>query len=134
MLDLNLRARSRPDLKKELLITFDKIFYHQDPNEEINKLEKEHFEHSLNSIKIIATLSQLFIIEQEYCYYRESNYNPPTLFYQGWIRAFIDGYKEIDLLSLSLGSRQPPPAKYTDKENKKSKKYDKNLRMLWYLS
>ncbi len=133
MLDLNLRARSRPDLKREMLLVFDKIFYHNYPESEIKKLSKEHFEHSLNPLEIIANLSQLFIIEQEYCYYKESNYIPPTLFYQGWVRAFIDGYKEVDIMSLSLGNRQPPPKDYTNKENKKGKDFEENLEPLWYL-
>ena len=65
MIDLNLRARSRPDLKKELLTIFDNIFYGKDPDEEIKKIASEEFAHYLNSIRIIANLAQLFIIEQE---------------------------------------------------------------------
>ena len=38
MIDLNLRVRSRLDLKKELLIAFDKIYYHEDPDLAIIKL------------------------------------------------------------------------------------------------
>jgi len=137
MIDLNLRARSRPDLKKNLLLAFDNIFYHEDPDEAIKNLAKEHFDHFLNPLKIIANLSQLFIIEQEYCYNKPSNYIPPTLFYQGWVRAFIDNRDEIDKMSLSLGKLQPPPHQYTEKENAnpRNKKYDPNFRSkpLWYL-
>jgi len=133
MIDLNLRTRSRPDLKKELLTIFDNIFYGKDPDKEIQKLKNEKFEHYLNSLKIISCLHQLFIVEQEYCYHRESNFSPPTLFFQGWIREFIDSPKEIDNLCMSVANRQPPIAKYTDKENKKSKKYDPEISKLWYL-
>jgi len=137
MIDLNLRARSRPELKKDLLLAFDKIFYHEDPDEVIKNLAKEHFEHFLDPLKVIANLSQLFIIEQEYCYNKPSNYIPPTLFYQGWVRAFIDNRKQIDDMSLSVGKLQPPPRQYTEKENAnpRNKKYDPNFRskMLWYL-
>lgn len=31
LIDLNLRVRSRPDLKRTLLLAFDKIFYGDDP-------------------------------------------------------------------------------------------------------
>src|SRR3989344_3789750 len=48
MIDLFLRSRSRPDLKKELLLTFDKIFYGEDPNIVLKKLESEKFEHYLS--------------------------------------------------------------------------------------
>lgn len=134
MIDLNLRTRSRPDLKKELLIIFDNIFYGKDPDMEILGIKDEQFEHFLNPLKIIACLHQLFIIEQEYCYHKESKFNPPTLFYQGWVREFIDSPKEIDNLCMSVANRQPPIAKYTEKENKKSKKYDPTIGKLWYLN
>lgn len=136
MIDLNLRVRSRPDLKRELLVAFDKIFYHEEPDTVIAKLANEKFEHFLNPLKIIATLSQLFIIEQEYCYNKPSNYIPPTLFYQGWLRAFIDAKTPIDIMSLSIGQFRPPPNQYTEKENEnpKNKKYDPNHKLLWYFA
>lgn len=133
MIDLNLRTRSRPDLKKATLTIFDNIFYGKDPDEEIKKVAHEKFEHFLNSVKIIACLAQLFIIEQEYCYHKESRFEPPTLFFQGWIREFIDSPKEIDNLCMSVCSGQPPKTQYTDKENKKHKNYNKDRKELWYL-
>jgi len=133
MLDLNLRVRSRPDLKNDLLNSFDDIYYRKNSIVSIQNLESEKFEHFLNPIKVIAILSQLFIIEQDFNYDRESNFEPPTLFYQGWIRQFIDNTKEIDNLAMSLCNRQPPSAKYTNLENKKSKKFIEQLPRLWYL-
>ncbi len=133
MIDLNLRVRCRPDLRKELLRLFDKIFYGEDPDVLINSIKGEKFEHYLNSIKIIATLSQLFIIEQNYGYNKESKFEPPTLFYQGWIREFIASPKEIDNLCMSVCSFRPPSAQYTSRENKKSKKYEEELKELWYI-
>lgn len=133
MIDLNLRVRSRGDLKEKLLIAFDNIFYGKDPLKELKDLKVEKFEHYLNSLSIIGVLSQLFIVEQEYCYHRESNFAPPTLFYQGWIREFIDNPKEIDNLCMSVCSGQPPLAKYVALENKKNRNFVKNLQSLWYL-
>lgn len=134
MIDLNLRARSRQDLKRELLIAFDNIFYGKDPEKELNKLSKEKFEHYLNDLVIIGILAQLFIIEQEYGYNKESMFEPPTLFFQGWIREFIDNPKEIDNLCMSVCNGQPPITKYTDKENKKNKKFIiKEPTPAWYL-
>jgi len=134
MIDLNLRVRSREDLKKDLLLAFDNIFYGKDPEKELAKLSKEKFEHYLNDLVIIGILAQLFIIEQEYGYHRESMFEPPTLFFQGWIREFIDNPKEIDNLCMSVCNGQPPITKYTDKENKKHKKHDPKLKALWYLN
>jgi len=133
MIDLNLRARSRQDLKKELLLAFDNIFYGKDPEKELDKLSKEKFEHYLNDLVIIGILSQLFIIEQEYGYHKESMFSPPTLFFQGWIREFIDNPKEIDNLCMSVCNGQPPITKYTYKENGKHKNYEAKLKPLWYL-
>lgn len=133
MIDLNLRVRSRPDLKKDLLLAFDNIFYGKDPEKELSKLQKEKFEHYLNDLTIIGVLAQLFILEQEYCYHKESKFEPPTLFFQGWIREFIDNPKEIDNLCMSVCNGQPPISKYTSKENRKNRLYVKDLPALWYL-
>ena len=132
LIDLNLRTRSRPDLKRKLLQAFDNVFYGRDPEEELNKLGEERFEHFLNNIEIILTLAQLFLIEQEINYLKESKFDPGNLFLQGWIREFIDSPKEIDNLCMSVANRQPPKTKYTYKENKKHKKFDKNFKPLWY--
>ena len=74
MIDLNLRVRSRPDLKKQLLSAFDNIYYGKDPEQELRILEKEKFEHFLNKIMLIGILSQLFHIEQEYNYNKIINH------------------------------------------------------------
>ena len=134
MIDLNLRTRSNPNLKEKLLTIFDNIFYGKDPDEEIKLLEKEEFKHYLNTLRIIANLSQLFLIEQELNYTRESNFDPKNLFFQGWIREFIDSPKEIDNMCMSVCRFQPPRTQYTNKENKKHKDYEKNLKSLWYLN
>lgn len=133
MIDLNLRTRSRADLKEELLIAFDNIFYGKDPEKELFKLSKEKFEHYLNDLIIIGVLSQLFIIEQEYGYNKESKFEPATLFFQGWIRSFIDSPKEIDNLCMSVCNGQPPKASYVNEENKKSPKWRiKEPSPAWY--
>lgn len=135
LIDLNLRTRCRPELKENLLLAFDNIFYGKDPVDELKELDAEYFEHRLNPIAITGVLAQLFFIEQEYGYVsnRESNYDPPTLFFQGWIREFIDNPKEIDNLCMSVCKFQPPSSKYTIAENKKSTKYRSGLDELWYL-
>lgn len=134
-IDLNLRVRSRPDLTNRLLGAFDKIFAGEDPEIVLREFSKEKFEFELNRIQVIGVLSQLFIIEQEYGYNKDSKYDPPSLFYQGWVREFIHNPKEIDNLCMSVSKGQPPTAKYVSVENKKSHKYDllKLMKPLWYL-
>jgi hypothetical protein len=133
MIDLNLRVRSNPDIKQKLCTCFDNIFYGKDPDQKIQVLLQEDFQHYLNPLRIIANLSQLFIIEQDYCYNKESNFDPPTLFYQRWIREFIVNIKEIDNLCMSVCQFRPPAVRYTSKENKKHKKYNPDVKPLWYL-
>ncbi|HII15279.1 MAG TPA: hypothetical protein HA362_03115 [Nanoarchaeota archaeon] len=133
LIDLNLRIRSRSELKEKLLIAFDNIFYGKDPEEELKQLEKEKFAHYLNNLTLMGVLAQLFIIEQEHGYHKESNFDPPSLFLQGWIREFIDSPKEIDNMCMSVCSGQPPKADYVNKENKKGNKFVKDLKPLWYL-
>lgn len=133
-IDLNLRVRSRPDLKNKLLLAFDNICYGANPETELKELAKENFEHSLNDLQVTGVLVQLLFIEQEYNYtIKESKYEPRTLFFQGWLREFIDNPKEIDNLCMSVCRGQPPMTKYTSKENGKHKKFVKNLNDLWYL-
>ena len=132
-IDLNLRIRSNPQSKRDLLLAFDNIFYGEDPEKELTNLSKLSFEHYLNDLIIIGVLAQLFIIEQEHGYHKESKFEPPTLFFQGWIREVIDNPKEIDNLCMSVCNGQPPLAKYVKLENKKDKKYNPNLSELWYL-
>ncbi len=133
LIDLNLRARSRPDLKRDLFYAFDSIYYGKDPENVLNKLRYENFQFYLNDIIVIGILHQLFLIEQEYSYNRESHFDPPNLFLQGWAREFIDSKKEIDNMVMSVAHGQPPLNKYVSKENKKDKNYIKNLSELWYL-
>jgi hypothetical protein len=133
LIDLNLRARSRPDLIKELLIAFDNIFYGKDPEIELKKLSKERFGHYLNDIMIIGVLSQTLILEQEYGYHKPSNYNPASLYLQGWIRAFINNSKEIDTLLARICGNNPPDSKYTCEDDKNHKKYSKKEDPIWYL-
>ena len=75
----------------------------------------------------------MFIIEQEYAYAKESKFGPSALFFQGWVREFIHSPKEIDNLCMSVCRGQPPQARYTFKENKKNKKFEENLKPLWYI-
>lgn len=133
LIDLNLRAKSRPDLKGRLFDLFDTIFHGSDPEEEIKKFQGEEFPLYLNSLKIITQLAQLLLIEQELYYPRESKFDPPSLFLQGWIRQFIDSPREMDIMCMSVARYQPPKVKYTSKDNKKHKDYTKNLPRRWYL-
>ena len=133
MIDLHLRVISRPDLRVKLLLAFDKIFDKEDSVEAIKGLEQEEFRHYLNSLKVIAVLDQLFLIEQELNYTKESKYNPVTLFYQGWVRQSINTQKEIDNLVMSICRRQPPNVKYTHQQDRNHKKFKEKPEELWYL-
>lgn len=133
LIDLNLRVRSVPGQREHLLKIFDRIFYGHDPAETINDYCCNTNEQSLNNIEITAHLAQLFIVEQAYCYNRESKFDPKGLFFQGWVREFIDNPKEIDNLCMSVCKGQPAKVQYTCKENRKHKKFNPSVKMLWYI-
>jgi hypothetical protein len=135
LIDLFLRSRSRPDLKKSILLAFDNIFYGADPDKELRILKNEPFEHHIEeSLVVVGHLAQLFKIEQEYSYNKKSNFDPRSLYLQGWLRQFVDAGKEVDDLLVGITSRHPPPAKYVNLENKmNAKKYVSDLKPLWYL-
>jgi hypothetical protein len=133
LIDLSLKVKAQPKLKERMLLAFDNIYYGHDPIKEVEQFRDITFPHFLNSMDIIASLSQLFLIEQELNYSRESHFDPKGLFYQGWVREFIDSPKEIEIMCVSAARGQPPNTRYTVRENKKSKKYQPNLEPLWYL-
>lgn len=135
MIDLDLRVRSRPDLREKLAKAFDDIFYGTDPDDAIAGLKDEKFEHFLNSLEITAHLSQLFLLEQAYGYKKDSKYyDPKTLFYQGWVRQVLMSGNEIDNLMMSIASGNTPRVGYTYGDNKKHKKHLDHPESLWWLN
>jgi len=102
LIDLNLRIKSRLDLKNKLLSAFDSIYYGEDPEKALYSLNEENFNLYLNNLMIVGILHQLLLLEQEYSYNKESHFDPPSLFLQGWVREFIDSPKEIDNMCMSV--------------------------------
>lgn len=135
MIDLNLRIRSNPEQKENLLNLFDNIFYKKDYSSYLEELSNITFDHFLYEIEIISALYVLFLIEQDYNYPDwKSNYNPKTLFLHWWIRQFIADWKEIDNLVMSVCRWQPPMVKYTCQDDLNHKKYNIDRDKLWYLN
>ncbi len=134
LIDLNLRVKSRYDLRDKLLLAFDSIYYGKDPEQVLQALNGEIFNLYLNDLIVIGILHQLFLLEQEYSYNKESHFDPPSLFLQGWVREFIDSAKEIDNMCMSVAHGQPPMSKYVSMENEKDKKHKIDLRALWYIN
>lgn len=133
MLDLNLRVRWNSDTKRDLLLLFDAIFYKDDYSDFLSHVKSIKFEHFLYDISIISTLYILLLIEQDYNYPADkSKFNPATLFLHGWVRQFICNVKEIDNMTMSVCSRQPPLTQFTRQDNKKHKDFNENRRALWY--
>ena len=132
-IDLGLRSKCRPDLKRSLCHALDDIYYGESVRKAVSQLVDEEFTLQLDTIEVICCLAQLFVIEQDFNYLGESKFEPKTLFFQGYIRSFLDGFKEIDNLSMSVAKGQPPLVKYTALENKKHKKYTEKRQRLWYL-
>jgi hypothetical protein len=133
LIDLKLRVREFPQVKEELLIAFDKIFYGEDPLFAIKPLTHICFTQYINPIDITAILAQLFIIEQDIGYGGKSTFDPPSLYIHGWIRTFIASEQEIDQIVYRICRNTPPAVKYTCQDNKNHRNYIPNAECLWYL-
>ncbi len=134
MIDLYLRVRSTPALKRQLAEAMEAIFAGEDPSKVAGRFPENSFEHFLQPLVITLYLSQLFIIEQAHGYAKESRYNPRTLFYQGWVRQIICTDRDIDNLLISLSRGQPPNVGYTSLSDQNHKKYDPAAPGLWWFS
>lgn len=133
LISLNLWKRNNPEIIHDLLLAFDKIFYGEDPNLAIEPLHKYELKSGINDIETIAHLAQLFIVEQNYGYAGVSNYDPPSLYLQGWIRTFIASDHAIDNIIWRICRNTPPAKMFTAKDNKKESAYEENPIPLWYL-
>ena len=132
-IDLKLRVMEHPDLKEELLEAFDRIFYGEDPCTAIATVKKNNYTLCLNSLDVIAHLAQLFLLEQNEGFGRKSKYSPPSLYLQGWIRAFLNEPSAIDDLLKALTRNNPPKVKYTKNDDRNHKDFDSSAESLWYL-
>lgn len=133
LIDLKLRSREIPQLREELLLAFDKIFYGEEPLLAIESLANVRFTQYINPLDITAILAQLFIIEQDIGYGTRSTFNPPSLYIHGWIRTFIDSEQEIDQIVYRICRNTPPAVKYTCQDNRNHPKYNPNAEYLWYV-
>lgn len=135
LLDFKLRVMEYPELKEKLLLLGDLIFYGCDPIEAIQKSGLDHieFHNCISDLPVIATLLQLFILEQDYGYGRKSNYQPRSLYLQGWLREFVASHKQIDELTTRICRGNPPQAKYTREDDENHRLYNPHSQPLWYL-
>lgn len=133
LIDLKLRSRELPELRDDLLLVFDKIFYGEEPLLAIEPLTNVRFTQYINPLDITAILAQLFIIEQDIGYGTRSTFNPPSLYIHGWIRTFIDSEQEIDQIVYRICRNTPPAVKYTCQDNRNHPKYNPNAEYLWYV-
>ena len=133
LIDLNFRTRANPEATRSFLKAFDEIHGGRDPQQAIMDLPDEDGSFNLSPLWVTALLAQMFYAEQRLYYPRESKFDPPSLFLHGWVRAFINHHKALDIMCMSVARYQPPPAKYTRKENRKSRHFDPSAGLLWYL-
>lgn len=135
LINLKLMVMNQPELVDDLSIAFDKIFYKEDP---INVTKNINItKRYIDDLDITAVLTQLFLIEQEVSFAGESKYDPKSLWFQGWIRTFLNEPKEIEKVVKSIfgfgGTYGAPKEAYTKQDNKKKpKSYNPNAQPLWY--
>lgn len=132
-IDLKLRVMEQPEQREVLLEAFDNIFYGKDPFVAVREIRDHKFNLCLNSIETIACLAQLFLLEQNEGFGKKSKYNPPSLYLQGWIRAFLYEQSTIDDLLKGLTRYNPPKEKYTEKDDRNLETFETDVKPLWYL-
>lgn len=131
LLDLEFKLRFYPNYKEDLMLAFDRLYYGEDPNKISEDFKNLKFSKELKSLKYDLYLAQLFFAEQEVGYHFNSKFDPKYLYLQGWIRCVLSRELEIDKLLWSA-TRNPPPVRFTKKDNKKHKEYDPYVKPLWW--
>ena len=133
LLDLEFKLRFYPEYKEELMIAFDRLYYGDDPDKISSEFNHLKFREELRDLKYDLYLTQLFFAEQEIGYHFNSKFNPKYLYLQGWIRCVFSREMEIDKLLWSA-TRNPPPVKFTKKDNKNHKEYNPDVKPLWWIN
>ena len=132
LLDLEFKLRFYPEYKKHLMTAFDRLYYGEDPDSIAEDFKHLKFRKELRDLKYDLYLAQLFFAEQEVGYHFKAKVNPKYLYLQGWIRCVLSREMEIDKVLWSA-TRNPPPAKFTKKDNRNHKKYDPDAKPLWWV-
>ena len=130
--DLIFLRRARPDKTEQLLSAFDDVFYGEDPCVVYDHVKNIELPDLLRPLDYDLCLHQLFIAEQAIGYKRESQFEPKYLFLQGYVRAILCGYEEVDKLLWSATSKPPSP-RYTKEDDSNRKEFNKGRKRLWYL-
>ena len=133
LLDLEFKLLFYPEYKKDLMIAFDRLYYGEDPDVIDNDFKHLTFRKELRDLKYDLYLAQLFFAEQAVSYHFKSKFDPKYLYLQGWIRCVLSREMEIDKLLWSA-TRNPPPVRFTKKDNRNHKEYDPNAKPLWWTS
>lgn len=131
LLDLEFKMLFRPEYKEDLLLIFDELFYGEDPDVLYEEVKDLQYPKELRDLRYDLYLTQLFFVEQAVSYSFKSRFDPKYLYLQGWIRCLLMREMEIDKLLWSA-MRNPPPVKFTKKDNRMHREYDPNVGPLWY--
>lgn len=135
LINLKLMVMNQPEIADELSIAFDRIFYKEDPLQVTKNISIS--KRYIDDLDVTAVLAQLFLIEQEIGFAGESKYDPKSLWFQGWVRTFLNEPKEIEKVVKSIfgfgGAYGAPKEAYTKQDNKKKNKtYNPEAKPLWY--
>lgn len=138
LIDFHLKKESRKELFSDLLSSVEQIYEGSDPEVLLEKFESYNFPMQIDPLDVTFYLTQLFMVEQQITWgeraERESRYEPPYLFFMGYIRMVFDDAKEIDKLCWGAANRNPPLVGYTKLDNKEREEYTEEKDKLWYLT
>ncbi|MEM3402237.1 MAG: hypothetical protein QXH08_03305 [Candidatus Hadarchaeales archaeon] len=133
LIDYHLKKKSRPELFRPLISSVEKIYAGEDPDILLKDFDTYNFPMQIDPLDITFYLTQLFMVEQKITWGegsgQESNYDPPHLFFMGYLRMVFDDAQEIDKICWGAANRNPPQARYTKYDNKKGKEYKEDGRV-----
>lgn len=96
--DLYSRVRSNSHLIEKYDSLFENIFYGGDPVVLSREIQEDLLDGVSYNLIICAVCAQLFIIEQDVNRKNNSLYNPPSLFFMGYLRSVLDLNTNYELL------------------------------------
>ncbi len=138
LIDYHLKKKSEKNLYKELLSSVEAIYRGKDPENQLQKFNSYNFPMQIDPLDVTFYLTQLFMIEQEITWGKGteygSKYEPPRLFFLGYVRMVFDEAKEIDKICWGAANRNQPLVGYTKYNNKKRDEFSEEKDKLWYLS
>ncbi len=138
LIDYHLKKESRKNESRKLLSAVERIYEGEDLETLLEEFESYDYEMQIDHLDVTLYLTQLFMVEQAITWgeraSRDSKFDPPYLFFMGYLRMVFDEAKEIDKICWGAANQNLPWVGYTKKDNKNRDEYTEEKDRYWYLN